>query len=1273
MSNTFFAGQTDYIEKLNVLALANDVAQVPANAAAAQASANSASTSATNANTSASTATTAASASQNNANTAQASNTSVQSLVAGIASSAAQAANSRNQAIIASQVATAANEVLAAQSQSIHSGNIVKLFAYDTSKDSDGGAWVKRCQDKSWFNETLGGDKWSGQAVNELAARGDNLIPYPEDFDLWSVVNLTIAKNTSLAPDGTTTAETITATATSHALTTSSMTVIPGTVMALSFYAKRGTMTEMKYRIRNVTASSEIFTPVSYYAQTNADTLSKVTQVFTVPAGCTSLYVSLLLDSGVTGTVVLAQAKLNAVGVLPSTYINSPELVTNGDFSNGTVGWTAQTGSSISVVNGALRVMNDSGGKGADTSFATVVGKTYRISFDLVYSSPSYASYFRLGSTFSANNLGERTNSNNIVFTAVSATTYLNIVNQNGSIGFYMDADNVSCKEVTTFATPYVPYSQLVGTVYQNTADKKFYSLNSTYGQTEVFRGISREFPATSMIVAESGRVIIYDTSTVGCPMWMVTTQVSSVSVALDFFRAGRSVSSVSAAQGVIYFGTNTSTDTGLCYLSFIKDDCGRVINTTQGGNGRYVANRNVSADLPFRLPYQLVNQLINDIAVTVLDNAPIDPATGMRIPTIAIATQGGVSVIKDDGTVVNSSRNDPMPTVGFTREGALVFSTQNNDSPWDISQNYLVPSFQGYALAYPNGIPAMLGRSSARIGSAYGRAVGNAFGSTLLRANPSSPTKGMVAAITNAYATGWQVGDSRLATLSDTVAETITASGELVTNGTFDTDISGWTGSDITWESGQLKTTLSGGQLFVGATRTINTVSGRNYRVTADYTKGTGSSGNLRAGASPLASTFGIFSLSASGIMQFDFIATSALTHISFIGNGNADGHTQFIDNISVKLAEPDRSVKNKGLILNGTLTKSAVAAGSNLMAYSGFSASNYLEQPYNSDLDFGTGDFSVMGWAKVNSIANSFPFFHRAVKGLGGGLYFRYQAITKTLDVYISNANTFVLALSAPISMQTGLYFMLSFFRNSGVLYITINSEIVASTANTVAINQPDATVLLGLRQEKTEAIPGAMSLWRVSATAPSADQIAFAYRTELPLFQPGAQCTIDGTSSTITAMAYDDSTDLLQVGTSWGRSSFKDLLRVDSEVSTIGAITTIAANNGQVSIGSSTGSSLRQPSMKLRSELTRRIEAARLRGNVLVPFEFDAITGQTSFTLLKGYTAVSVYSGELKKREGATKTWTRSFDGFAETINFAVAPGNAVWVSILAKQSN
>ena len=39
---------------------------------------------------------------------------------------------------------------------------------------------------------------------------------------------------------------------------------------------------------------------------------------------------------------------------------------------------------------------------------------------------------------------------------------------------------------------------------------------------------------------------------------------------------------------------------------------------------------------------------------MTILPNAPIDDDTGLPIPTIAVATDGGASVIKDDGSVVD-------------------------------------------------------------------------------------------------------------------------------------------------------------------------------------------------------------------------------------------------------------------------------------------------------------------------------------------------------------------------------------------------------------------------------------------------------------------------------------------------------------------------------------------------------------------------------------------------------------------------------------------
>lgn len=533
---------------------------------------------------------------------------------------------------------------------------------------------------------------------------------------------------------------------------------------------------------------------------------------------------------------------------------------------------------------------------------------------------------------------------------------------------------------------------------------------------------------------------------------------------------------------------------------------------------------------------------------------------------------------------------------------------------------------------------------------------LGSALGATLLWDNPATTSKSMIAKITSQYCSGIEIGDSRGAYLSDTTAETITASGELVTNGTFTTDTTGWTTASATFvmsgAAGLLTATATTGRAY----QSVATVVGKTYYFQYDFVSGTNPLPRVYIGTAASLLDLGRVDPTATGTYKTTFVATTTTSFISLETNSVTAGQTCTFDNISVKLADPDRSVKNTGLILNGSLTKTAVASGAGLVAYSGFSAANYLEQPYNANLDFGTGDFCVMGWVSPRVDASGEGYIWRtAYAGTfsGSGINLGLNGTNKLSCSITNNGFTTSDSITATNAVTTGWHHFIALRRGSSLeLYIdgvAVATPVTIATA-TASLSNATATCMVGKRPDSAWYAPP-MALWRISATAPSADQIAHIYRTELPLFQANAQCTIAGTSTAVTALAYDDAADTLHVGTSWGRSSFRDLLRVDSEATTTGALTSLSANQGAVLTGGATSAKFYQPAMLLRDELRRNEDAKKALGKVVQPKYFTATALQTTFVLPIGYDAKWVYINGLLKTP--TTDYTISDDGFKKTV--------------------
>jgi hypothetical protein len=155
-------------------------------------------------------------------------------------------------------------------------------------------------------------------------------------------------------------------------------------------------------------------------------------------------------------------------------------------------------------------------------------------------------------------------------------------------------------------------------------------------------RGSRKDFPAVAVIVAETSKVTIYDGDDPDMPMWMVFNgglgNTSSDTTFLGTLNVP--ISSVLMLNGVLCVGFPSSSGWGVSEIGFVSDSqrwwwtSGIYKQSLNSIDERNVGIQYISVDTSASV--QLVNAIVNDVAMTVLPNAPIDPATGLPVPTIA-------------------------------------------------------------------------------------------------------------------------------------------------------------------------------------------------------------------------------------------------------------------------------------------------------------------------------------------------------------------------------------------------------------------------------------------------------------------------------------------------------------------------------------------------------------------------------------------------------------------------------------------------------------
>ena len=403
-----------------------------------------------------------------------------------------------------------------------------------------------------------------------------------------------------------------------------------------------------------------------------------------------------------------------------------------------------------------------------------------------------------------------------------------------------------------------------------------------------------------------------------------------------------------------------------------------------------------------------------------------------------------------------------------------------------------------------------------------------------------------------------------------------------MVKNGRFSHDAAGWTasnGATLTSDSGRLK--------MVGSTvdypRAKQTVSGlvvgKRY-VFVGEGKGSGHSYIITLDGASGSVNSGWVNVSAFRWTKY-FMATTTTLDITLQGSSN-DNVTHYYDNITLKEAMVyDHSSVWRPLSVFGNIKTVPVAPGAELMAYTNWDGDNntehgnYLMQEYvdNAYMDF-TGDFNISFWFDGNLGGTGTALEIKWVNDDGdNGWMIHINSNTSyfldgdwdTYSAYKQINNT---------SPYRDTWCKVNFVRRSNVLYYYLDGVLVDSGYNMGGWNMTKTTyhtlkILMTRNSQNCK-----LALFNIGDATTTDAEIFDMYRDELSMFEPNSKVALIGTdtmyssgviNSNIKAVAYDDSTDTLHIGTEHGRTDMNGLNTINT--TTTAVTTDISASNGLI----------------------------------------------------------------------------------------------------------
>ena len=719
------------------------------------------------------------------------------------------------------------------------------------------------------------------------------------------------------------------------------------------------------------------------------------------------------------------------------------------------------------------------------------------------------------------------------------------------------------------------------GDYYLHTDGQSLYKLESSAG-VEIFRAGTANMPEFFYCRLTASRVIIHDLTQPGAPVWMIFSCNTGNMVWLH--SAGVNTS-IAYKEGVLCTGCNGS-DGGVSYINFLTET--RRLYYRIYGTYDYlgdISQRNYGSGHAFTgNSITMISSAVNSIDMAVMDFSPIDPLTGLRKPMIVVATDSGLTFI-DGPAGVDTAIDQTHSSYGIIEEAKI---SERGDILYTTDSSATGTRYT-HVIDYGD-IPTVdvahnAGYDGADTGEVYTTTTGASYTNTVFHwhtdtingcmgwnqngvflgrdlgllqsiRSAESPLTAPIALLGHDYNTGWMPNAVKGAWQCGTDTTSHVSGVAINTNHDFSSGGTGWTttGSPTwTFSGGTATADSSVSPIYAYQTFTI----GRQVKITIVID-------SISTGVVGFSLSSGAFTQSYTSAGTYTYsgpITTNGTVYI------RSDFSDAVISSFLIEDLHEDYSQNFKGLKVNGTIAAAAVSSGSDFILFGPYSSANYLEQDYNSDMDVGTGDFTVIGFVKNSSHG---ALFHRVKdKSIGA-----FGAGSTSLGIYMGSAGALSVKVAdgstlSVTSLPVGQLMHVVVTRVSGVLKIYIDGDERASAASTEDMSHASATTTIGgyWSSNTVSSASFQTSKVRFAASGLSADMVKKIAKEDMEMARsvPNQASTLYGSSSYAYHGVYDPVTKLTTIGTTSGNSTFDGLVRTSYSTNT--SSTRVNAFNGVI----------------------------------------------------------------------------------------------------------